>query len=72
MKITCMPIVCFIFSPFALNTYSFGSLLVAYACTFPSEQEFKNDILGAKKWLYFAKKVLLKRNFECNGDLHVN
>ena len=47
-------IVSFIFCPLVLHAYSFRSVLVAYACTFPSEQGFKNDILAAKKWLYFA------------------
>ena len=72
MKVTCMPIVCFIFSPFGLNTYSLRSVLVAYACMLPSEQGFKNDILMAKKWLYFAKKVLLRLNFERKGHLYAN
>ena len=28
--------------------------------------------IGAKKWLCFAKKVLLKLNFERKGDLYAN
>ena len=59
MKITCMPIICFIFCPIGLNAYSFRSVLVAYPCLFPSEQGFKSDILMSKKWLYFTKKVFL-------------
>ena len=73
MKVTCMPIVCFMCSPFVLNAYSFRSLLVAYACTFPSKQGFKKDILASKKCWYFAKKkVLLKLNFKHKGHLYTN
>ena len=40
VKVTCIPVFYFIFSPFTLLAYSFRTLLVAYSCTFPSEQGF--------------------------------
>ena len=43
MKVTCMPIACFIYYLFILNAFSFSSLVVAYVCTFLSWQEFKMD-----------------------------
>lgn len=73
MKVICMPTVCFIFSPFALNAYSFRPLHVAYVCTFPSKLVFKTDTLLAKKVVIFCKKnVHLKLNFEHKGDSYAN
>ena len=36
MKVNCMSIGCFIFSNFAINTFFFSSLVVAYVCRFQS------------------------------------
>ena len=69
MKVTCMPIVCFIFSPFVLHVYSFRSSQVAYACTFPSEQGSETTYYGLKNGYIL---LLLKLNFERKGGLYAN
>ena len=51
-----MPIVCSIFSPFVLNEFLRGSLVVAYVCTFHPNRGLKWTHLRLKKWSYFAKK----------------
>ena len=43
MKLTCMPIACFVFSFFALNTCFCNSQVVAYVPNFPLKQGVKMD-----------------------------
>ena len=72
MKVTCVPNACFKFWYFTVNAFFFSSLVVAHVCTFPSKQRFKKFTSPAPKWSHFAKIVLLKLNFQDEGQLSAN
>ena len=64
----CMQIVCFVFSPFAFNTFFLSSLVVAYVCT----RFQKVHISGQKNDHILLKYVLLKLNFQDKGHLYAH
>ena len=72
VKVTYMPISCFTISRFVLNVFFFSSLVVAYVCTFPSEQVFKKGTFEVKNGHILRKDILLKCKFQDKGHLYGN
>ena len=63
---------CFIFSPFAWDSFFFIFSVVAYVCTSPSYPMLQNDTLAAKNCHNLQIKILLKLNLQHEGHLFSN